>query len=42
VAELGAAAGRLPDARGAEDIRDRWGVEVRVRPPGYEWRAPML
>jgi hypothetical protein len=40
--EVEAAAGRAPYERGAEDIRDRWGVEVDVRPPGYEWRAPML
>ena len=26
----------------ADDVLDRWGVEVDVRPPGYEWRAPML
>ena len=40
--EVEAAAGRRPYERGAEDIEDRWGVEVDVRPPGYEWRAPML
>jgi hypothetical protein len=40
--EVEAAAGRAPYERGAEDIRDRWGVEVRVRPPDYEWRPPML
>jgi hypothetical protein len=40
--EVEAAAGRAPYERGAEDIQDRWGVEVDVRPPGYERRAPML
>jgi hypothetical protein len=40
--EVEAAAGRAPYERGAVDIEDRWGVEVDVRPPGYEWRAPML
>jgi hypothetical protein len=42
LAEVEAAAGRRPYERGAEDIEDRWGVEVDVRPPGYEWRAPLL
>jgi hypothetical protein len=40
--EVEAGACRAPYERGAEDIQDRWGVEVRVRPPGYEWRPPAL
>jgi hypothetical protein len=40
--ELDAADGRRPYERGAEDISDRWGVDVDVHPPGYEWRPPAL
>ena len=39
---LEAAHGRRPYERGAEDISDRWGVDVDVHPPGYEWRPPAL
>jgi hypothetical protein len=40
--ELEASHGRRPSERGAEDIRDRWGVEVDVHPPGYERRPPAV
>ncbi len=40
--ELEAATGRVPYERGAEDIERRWGAEVDVHPPGYEYQPPML
>ena len=33
---------RRPCELGESGIEGRWGVEVDVCPPGYEWQPPLL